>query len=114
MGASCHVTNDDTGLYDITAQGHSGSMTAAIKGKLHTKACQVDGSEKLHILWPMKHCSKVHANLFLLTCKLLLGRKISSDCKNKIVVKSISGNTILDQQIKMKNSLVVGIEFSQE
>ena len=38
-GASCHITNNDTGLYDITnidksIQGRSGIMPAMKKGKL--------------------------------------------------------------------------------
>ena len=38
-GASCHITNDNTGLYDISdidklIQGSSGILLAAKKGKL--------------------------------------------------------------------------------
>ena len=47
LGASCHITNNDTGLYDVTdinnsIQGSSSIMPAAKKGKLRVKACQVD------------------------------------------------------------------------
>ena len=58
-GASCHITNDDTDLYDITdinesIQGSSSIMPATKKGKLQVKVCQVDGTEQVHTLWPEK------------------------------------------------------------
>ena len=42
LEASCHITNDNTGLYDITdinksIQGSSGIMPARKKGKLQVK-----------------------------------------------------------------------------
>ena len=58
-----HITNNDSGLYDIM------------------KVKQVDGSERMLVLWPVKYCTKASANLLSLTCKLLQGRKISSDHK---------------------------------
>ena len=44
-GASCHITNDDTSLYNITKineliQGSYGIMPAMKKGKLCIKVCQ--------------------------------------------------------------------------
>ena len=60
------------------------------------EACQVDGSEKSHILWPIKYCTKGGANLFLLSCKLFQWSKILNSCKGNIVVQSISGNIMLD------------------
>ena len=83
-GESCHITNDDTGLYDIidideSIQGSSSIMPAMKKEKLQLKVCQVDGTEQIHTLWTVKCCSEAGANLFSLTCKLLHGNKIVSD-----------------------------------
>ena len=63
FGTSCHITINDTSLYDITnikelVQGSSGSMSATEKGKLHMKVRQVGGSEKSYILWPAKYSAK--------------------------------------------------------
>ena len=74
-GASCHITNDDTGMYDITdidesIQGCSGIMLTTKKGKLCFIVHQVDGTEWVHMLWPVKFCPKAGANLFSLMCKL--------------------------------------------
>ena len=53
--ASCYVTNDDTGMYDITdidesIQGSSNILPAMKKGKLHVNVCQVDGTEWVQTL----------------------------------------------------------------
>ena len=88
-GASCHTTNNDTSLQDITnidesIQVSSGIMPATKKGKLGVKVRQVNGSEQVHTLQPVKFCPKVGANLFSLMCKLLQGSKISSDNKTTL------------------------------
>ena len=75
-------------------------MSSTKKGKLHIKVNHVDSGEKLHVLWPMKYCTKAGVNLLSLTCKLLGGSKISSDCKNIIVIQSTSGKIVLDCQVK--------------
>ena len=107
-GASCHITNNNTGLYDITdidksIQGSSSLIHATKKGKLRVKVWQVDGTEQVHILWPVKCCPKV--------CELLQGNKISSDHQNNIVVKTPTGNIILDHQIKTHDSWVAKVDF---
>ena len=61
-GVSCHITKDDTSLYDITnidelIQGSSGIMPAMKTGKLHLKVYKVNGTQRVHILWPLKFCS---------------------------------------------------------
>ena len=62
----------------------------------------------------MKYCTKAHVNLFLLICKLLQGSKIWSDNKNNIVVEIMSGDIILDCQIKTHNGWVVRVKFLQK
>ena len=53
------------------------------------------------------------ANLFLLTCKLSRGNKISSDEANNIVVSTSIGNTVLDCRIKTHDGWVAGVDFLQ-
>ena len=77
------------------------------KGKLQVRVYQVDGTEWIHVLWPMKFCPKALANLFSLTCKLLQRNRIPSDHGNDIVVNNI----ILDYQIKTCNGWVTGVKF---
>ena len=55
-GASCHITNDYTSLFDITniyesIQGSSGSMLVT-KRKLCINIHQVDGIKLVNTLWP--------------------------------------------------------------
>ena len=108
LGASCHITNDDTGLYDIiniieSIKGSSGIMPAMKKGKLQVMVCQVNGEEQSHTLWPVKFCPTAGANLFSLTCELSQGNKISSDQFNNIVINTPSDDIVLDCQIKTRD-----------
>ena len=118
-GASCHITNDDTGLYDITninesIQGSFGVMPATEKGKLQVKAWQFDRTEQDHSLWPVKFCPNAGANLFFLMCELLQGNKVSSDYQNNIMVNTPTSNIILDPQIKTHHGWVAGVNFLQD
>ena len=68
-GALYHITNNVTGLFDITdidelIQGSSRNMPAMKKGKLWVKLQQVNGTEQVHTLWPLTFCCKAGANLF--------------------------------------------------
>ena len=59
LGASCHITNNDDGMYDIininkSIQGSSGIMLATKKGKLQVIELQFNGEEQVHTLWPVK------------------------------------------------------------
>ena len=83
-GASCHITNNSTSLFDIidineSLQGSSRNMLAMKKGKLCINVWQVDGTDWVYTLWSVKLCPKVGANLFFLTCELLQRKNISSD-----------------------------------
>ena len=68
-GASCLITTDDIGMYEITKidgsmQVNSDSMKTTNKGELCIISRQVNGSEILHTLWPVKYCKKAGANPF--------------------------------------------------
>ena len=72
---SCHIMNDDIIFYDIIninelIQGSSGITPAMKEGKLKVNILQVDETEMVHTLWPMR---------FSLTCELLQGKTISSN-----------------------------------
>ena len=69
-GASCCITNDDTVIYDVTninesIQQNSGIMPAMKKCKLWVKVCQVNGTEQVHTLWPMKFFPQSRCKFFL-------------------------------------------------
>ena len=115
-GTSCHITNNDTGLYDIininkSVQGSSSIMPAMKKDKLLVIVLQVNGAEQIYTLWPVKFCPTAGANLFSLTCKLSQGNKISSDQLNNIVINTPSGNIILDHRIKTHDGWVARVDF---
>ena len=68
-GASCHITNNKSGMYDVidieeSIQGSSGIMPATKKDKLQVTVRQVNGQEQVHTLWPVKFCSSAGANCF--------------------------------------------------
>ena len=55
LGVSCHITNDDKGMYDIidineSIQGSSGIMPTTEKGKLQVMVRQVNGDKQVHTL----------------------------------------------------------------
>ena len=70
-GALHQITNDNTCLFDIIninklIEGSSRNMPATQKGKLCINIQQVDGTEWVHTIWPVKFCPRAGANLFSL------------------------------------------------
>ena len=83
-GALCHITNNNTGLFDIIdiiklIQGSFSIVSTMKKSTLQVNIQQVNGTEWVHTLLPMKFCHKTGAKLYSLTYKLLQGNTISSD-----------------------------------
>ena len=75
----CHIMNDNTSLFNIStsiSQFKEDPILCLLqkKAKLCVNIQQVDGTEQIHTLWPVKICPKADANLFSLTCKLLHGK----------------------------------------
>ena len=100
-----HITNNDTAMYDVikideSIQGSSFNMKAAQKGKLHVKVRQVDGSEILHTLCPVKYCKQAGTNLSCLICELVQGSKLYRDENNNIILDTVNGKIVLDCKIK--------------
>ena len=119
IGDSSASCNGNTGIYDITdinesIQGSSSITTTTKKGMFQVKVCQVDGTEQVHTLWPVKFCPKASANIFSLMCELSQGNKIANDHHNNIMVNTPTGNIILDCQIKTHNGWVAGVNFLHE
>ena len=117
-GASCHITNDEKGMFDVTKinesiQGSSSTMSATKKGKLWVTVRQVNRLGQVNTLWPVKFCPSAGANLFSISCKLSWGNNISSDEANNIVVTTLIGNIVLDCQIKTHDGWVAGVDFLQ-
>ena len=81
----CIVSHHEqkNGHFDVidineSIQESSKNMLVIKKGKLFVNVQQVDGTEQVHTLWPVKFCHKAGANLFSLTCKLLQRKQISN------------------------------------
>ena len=116
-GALCHQWWHQS--YDITSINESvqrslGNMLTKKKGKLCLKAWQFNCSKRLHVLWPMKICTKAYTNLYALTFKLSWGNKIKSKHKNYNVIHFSDGDIILDCGIKAHDSWVAGVKFLWE
>ena len=99
-GASCNIRNDDTGLYEITKieesiQSSSCNMLTTKKGKLCIDIHQVDDTEWVCTLWPVKFCPKAAANFFSLTCELMQGNEISGDHWNNTQVLPLKVRSLL-------------------
>ena len=68
-GVSHQIANDDNNLFEATEihksiQESSGSMPVTEEGKLHVNIWQVDSTEQVRTLWPMKFFPKAGTNLF--------------------------------------------------
>ena len=112
----CHIMNNDTSLFNVIninklIQGSSSIMPVTKEGKLHVNIWQVNRTEWVHTIWPIKFCPKGGANLFLLTCELLQEKTLSIDHGSNIMVKYTDGNIILDCQIKNHDGWVARLEF---
>ena len=115
-GASCHITNNNTGLYNVTnidesIQGSSSIIPPTKKGKLQVNIWQVNRAEQVHTLWSVKFCPKAGANLFSLTCELLQENEISSDHSNNIGINTPNGDITLDCRIKTHDSWDARVDF---
>ena len=115
-GASCHIMNNNTGMFvainiDKLIQGGSSIMSTTKKGKLQVHVWQVDKTEWVHTLWPMKFCPNIGANLFPLMCKLSQENTISIDHQINIMVSSTNGDIIFDCHIKTCKGWVAGVKF---
>ena len=85
MGASCHMTNDDTGMYDITILKDDFVTVAddqevkALKiGKLDMMAIQENGTKVKFTMENVKYCPELAIKLFSLTAAIDHGMDIGN------------------------------------
>ena len=55
---SCHITKNDTGMFKLekiveSAKGGLSNKSAMKQGKICVNVVQVDGSKRVHTLWPV-------------------------------------------------------------
>ena len=69
LGASCHITSNDLGL----------NICYTTEKTTHENKASGQNLGNTDMSWPVKYCTKVSVNNFLLTCKLFYSGKISCD-----------------------------------
>ena len=117
-GASCHITNDNTDMYDVNdiheLIGGIGPE-AIVATKMGKKKCvikQADGSTTEKILYPCKYSKDASDNLFSITSEQSKGATLLSDTKNNILLNYPDGSTVsFDRQLKTKDGWVGGVEI---
>ena len=91
-GASCHITNDDTDMYDVEEINEliggigPDAIVATKKGKKKCMIKQVDGTNIERILYPCKYCKDASDNLYSIMSEQSKGAKLSSNEKNNILL----------------------------
>ena len=117
-GTSCHVTNDDSDMYDVTEIseliGGAGpeSIMATKKGKLRRLAIQRDGSLIEKVLDPVKYAPKARESLFCLNRELEQGARLSSDADLNTVLTYPDGTEIIPgRRIKTRDGWVAGVDL---
>lgn len=117
-GASCHITNDDTDMYDVKnineLIGGIGP-DAIVATKMGKKKCvikQANGSTIEKILYPCKYSKDASDNLCSITSEQSKGATLSSDEKNNILLNYPDGSTIsFDRRLKTKDGWVGGVDI---
>jgi hypothetical protein len=115
-GASCHMTFDETGMFDcrdIRSQikiGNSQTMTAIKIGKKRVHVVNQDGSVMEFVLEECKLIPDLWVNLFSLTKSMSKGWQISNKGLN-FVLSEDKYSIMFDHVIKTANGHVTGIEL---
>ena len=118
-GSSCHLENDDSGMYDVTIisdtirTAEKGNTICATKmGQKKYVVRQVDGTESVKELYPVKYSPDVSNRLFSITCEIARGAKLSSDEKHNIILMYEDGSKIiLDRRYMTKDGFIAGVEL---
>eukprot|EP00956_Cyclotella_meneghiniana_P039716 scaffold177807_cov69-Cyclotella_meneghiniana.AAC.1 len=117
-GASCHITNDDTDMYDVQdiheLIGGIGP-DAIVATKMGKKKCvikQANGSTTEKILYPCKYSKDASDNLYSITSEQSKGATLSSDNKNNILLNYPDGSTVsFNRRLKTKDGWVGGVDI---
>eukprot|EP00984_Skeletonema_dohrnii_P022875 scaffold11976_cov67-Skeletonema_dohrnii-CCMP3373.AAC.1 len=118
-GASCHITNDDSGMYEVESIDEPiagigrDCIRATKKGK---KLCQIehsDGTIVEKVLSPCKFAAEASDNLLSITAELSNGADLSKDVNNNIMLTYSNGQDIIfDRRLKTKDGWVAGVDVS--
>ncbi len=114
--ASCFIAYNDTTMYDVTKineqiVGISGKVTATKMEKILGCVKQVDGTESIIEMYPVKYCPRATEKLFSITAFLSTGSKTQSDDTNNIQMTSNGSKVTFDCHIKTCNGWVAAVEI---
>ena len=118
-GASCHMTNNDTGMYEVqTIQdeitiGNGKPLIATKIGKLKVDIMQKDGSSMEVTLTGVKYVPNLFCKLFSITKALEKGLNIGNDGK-QIYLKTNNFKLTFDQVFNTATGYILGIKMVQQ
>ena len=114
-GASCHMTNDDSDMFDVSAIdehitiGDGKRLKATRKGKIRRMVRQKDGTT-LKVTLEVKYVPDLWTNLFSLTKAMATGSKLGND--DLVIKVSKDGKTVkFDKIFKTKAGFICGVEI---
>lgn len=115
-GASCHMTNDDSGMFDFKTINDNikignGRMLKATKiGKKKVIIKQMDGQTKAVTLEGVKYVPDLSYNLFSITKALISGWHLSNKGVHIVLSKGPHSFTF-DKEFKTQTGMLLGIEL---
>ncbi len=123
-GATCHLTNDDSGLYDVqevnevAVIGDGKGLNISKKGKIDVLVQQKDGSECTLTL-NVKVSEEIVHQLLSLTMLLQEGWSMNSvpsntPMKNTLLLKKRNKTFKIDQVIKSGESGLIGVVLKRK
>ena len=115
-GASCHMTNDDTGLEEISKIdeeimiGDGKPMKATKVGRMKMEMIKNDGSKQQFTLSNVKYVPELHYKVFSLTAALDKGFKIGN--KGRVIILRQGDFTItFDNVLNTKTGFISGVKL---
>ena len=119
-GSSCHLDNDDSGMYDVQMINDrigmidaKSSVRAVKMGRKRYIFRQIDGTETIRELYPVKYAPTVVQKLLSLTRELETGATLRSDTKTNNIELTYADKKVivLDRRYKTKHGWVSGVEM---
>ena len=115
-GASCHMTNDDSGMFDMRTideeitSGSGKPMTATKIGSNRVKSIQCDGTMQFFMMTNVKYVPELCCKLFSLTAAIDKGLKIGNEGR-VLTLRKGNFKIAFDKIIKKKTGFVTGIDL---
>jgi len=115
-GATSHITNDDTGLYDVQVidnpitVGDGREVTATKIGKLDMFVKQKDGKSTKVVMQEVQFVPDFQFKLFSLTAAMKNGCNISNDGM-QLIVKKNGATIVFDHIMKKRSGFLLGVEL---